>query len=145
MEPGLHDNWIYAHHVNHDTGVIVLRTFYPHSQAPEYTDVIFEGVLVHHFETQRMSKGDSYPSNVLFDIEEEDASITVERYKDIIIPQKNYGWPVGGWDSLEDLARMLTANGHQSFHIHGTVGLDGFVFAKRMILRRRESKWTDNA
>src|SRR5688572_23609445 len=125
MEFSLHDNWIYAHQVDHASGTIVLRTVYPLSDPPEFTDVFFEGVLVHHFQTQRMAAGERspYPSNVIFDIEEEDASMTVKRYWDSIVIQKNYGWPIDGWNTFEDLTRMLTEKGHRSFHVHGTVGL----------------------
>jgi hypothetical protein len=145
MQTSLHDNWIYAHCVDHDSRLIVLYTLYPHGDTWEYTDVIFEEVLVHHFETQCMSDGSAYPSNVLFDIETEDSKITLGRYWDFIVSKRNYSWPVSGWANLEDLAQLLARDGHSCFHVHGTAGLDGFVFARRMLLKSRTSRWTANS
>jgi hypothetical protein len=145
MDISLHDNWIYSHFVDHDERMIVLHTLYPHSDPIEFTDVTFEDVLVHHFETQCMADASPerarYPSNVIFDIEEEEARITIGRYRDFILSKRNYGWPVSGWNDLEDLARLLTKDGNRCFHIHGTVGLDGFVIARRMLIEARRSRW----
>lgn len=143
MEIALHDNWLYAHLVDHDSRKIVLHTMYSHGESPEFTDVIFEEVLVHHFETQCMSADAAYPSNVLFDIEEEDAVTTLGRYWNFISSKLNYGWPASGWKSREELAGILRSQGHRCFHIHGTVGLDGFVFARTINLEARPSKWTN--
>jgi len=137
----LHDYWIYAQQVDHDAKCIVLHTLYPHCEPQEVIDVIFEDVLVHHFQTQQMATSALYPSNVLFDIEEEDAATTVKRYWHAIARERNYGWPAQGWTSMEELARILISQGHRSFHVHGTVGLDGFIFAKRMVLKPRPSRW----
>lgn len=145
MDIGLHDNWLYAHMVDHDSRTIILHTMYPHGASPEFTDVIFEEVLVHHFETQCMRPDSGYPSNVLFDIEEEDATTTLGRYWEIISPKRNYGWPATSWKTMDELAAVLTTHGHRCFHIHGTVGLDGFVFARTMNVVARPSKWTNEA
>ena len=141
MEISLHDNWIYAHQVDCELRTIVLHTVYPRGISPEFTDVIFGDVLVHHFETQCMSVDPSFPSNVLFDIEEEDAATTIDRYWGFISSKRNYGWPAGGWTTREDLVAKLTAQGHRCFHIQGTVGLDGFVFARTMSIAARAAKW----
>lgn len=143
MDISLHDNWLYAHVVDHDSRTIILHTMYPHGTSPEFTDVIFEEVLVHHFEPQCMQGEDGNPSNVLFDIEEEAAVTTLGRYWDFISSKRNYGWPASGWKSCEELADILTGQGHRCFHIHGTVGLDGFVFARAMHIEPHASKWTN--
>jgi hypothetical protein len=137
----LHDNWIYAQSVDHDARVIVLHTVFAHAEPWEFSDVVFEEVLVHHFETQGMTTRPPYPSNVLFDIEEEDVAITLERYREFILPKCRYGWPVGGWEDLGALAGLLTAQGHRCYHVHGTVGLDGFVVARGMRVVRRDGRW----
>jgi hypothetical protein len=62
MEISLHDNWVYAHCVDYDSQMIVLHTVYPHSEPYEFTDVIFAGALVHHFEMQCMTTDPRYPS-----------------------------------------------------------------------------------
>lgn len=143
MDIGLHDNWLYAHMVDHDSRTIILHTMYPHGTSPEFTDVTFEDVLVHHFETQCMGAETGYPSNVLFGIEEETADITLGQYWDFISSKRNYGWPASGWKNCEELADILTGQGHRCFHIHGTVGLDGFVFAQAMKIVARSFKWTN--
>ena len=143
-EIGLHDNWIYAHEVDHDARVIVLHTFFPHSTPPEFTDVIFEDVLVHHFQKALMTVTRP-PSNVLFDIEPGDPSSTLKPYWSFLFGLRQYLWPVSGWmgswNTLEELAAILTSEGHQCFHVHGSFGLEGFVFARRMIVRARADRW----
>lgn len=140
MSISVHDNWIYSHSVDHDDGVIVLHTFYPHSDPPEYTDVRFEGVYVHHFESVCMTIKPPHPSNILFHIEEEDIAHTLERYRTPILSKQKYGWPVHHWEDFDDLARLLTQDGRKSFHIHGTVGLDGFVIAQDMQIVARGTR-----
>lgn len=146
MKISLHDNWLYAHLVDHDSRMIVLHTMYPHEKTPQFTDVVFKEVRVHHFETECMRATENdYPANVLFDIEEEDSVITLGRYWDFIATKRNYIWPARGWTSREGLAEILCSQGHRCFHIHGTVGLDGFVFARDMKLVKRPSKWQNQA
>src|SRR5262249_24955693 len=65
----VHDNWLHAHAIDHERGRIVLHTVYPHGESPEYTDVGFEGLVVHHFEQQQCG-GCPYPANVLLEVEE---------------------------------------------------------------------------
>jgi hypothetical protein len=115
---------------------------------------VFEDVLVYHFQNPSLSSNPKLPSNVLFDIEEENASHTIERYLSVIpkdsffhavSDRRNDGWPEKEWSSIDDIAAALTRDGHRSFHVDGTVGLDGFVFARKMTLRTREARWTLNA
>ncbi|WP_035608690.1 hypothetical protein [Haloferula sp. BvORR071] len=97
MEISLHDNWIYAHQVDHDSGVIALRTVFPHTEPHEFTDVIFEGLLAHHFQNQCMGLGGPYPLNVLFDIEEGNARTTLDLYRVLFSPRKTtVGLPAAG-------------------------------------------------
>ena len=46
MPDSVHDNWLYAQSIDHGGCRIVLRTIYPHVEPAEYTDVVFEGVVV---------------------------------------------------------------------------------------------------
>jgi hypothetical protein len=140
LPTSVHDNWVYGQVVDHDRGRIVLHTVYPHATPPEYTDVVFEGVVTHHFEQQNVGGGEPYPANVLFDVEESDATFILERYADLLARTKRYGWPVRGYEGLQDLAKRLTAGGARCFEIHGTVGIDGFVFAKSMTFRERPGR-----
>ena len=135
----VHDNWLYAQVVDHERCRIVLHTVYPHVEPPEYTDVVFEGVVVHHFEQQKVGSG-PLPANVLFDVEVTDPQVLLGQYADLLARNKNYGWPVLNYKTLDDLVRQLTARGAKCFKVHGVCGVDGFVFAASMDFRPRNSR-----
>ncbi len=139
MRDSVHDNWVYAQAVDHERCRIVLHTVYPHVDPPEYTDIVFEGVVVHHFEQQKVGGG-TYPSNVLFDAEESEPAFILRQYAELLARTKSHGWPVLKYNGTEDLLSQLTAGGAKCFEVHGTCGLHGFVFAKSMELRRRKSR-----
>jgi hypothetical protein len=139
MELSVHDNWLYAQAVDHERCRIVLHTAYPHAQPPEYTDIIFEGVVVHHFEQQMCQRG-SDPANVLFGVEEGNPVATLTQHADVLARTKNYGWPVLRYEGIDDLANQLTAGGAKCFDVSGTCGLSGFVFAVSMEFRARGSR-----
>src|SRR5258708_1754683 len=139
MRDSVHDNWLYAQSVDHERCRIVLHTVYPHADPPEYTDVVFEGVVVHHFEQQKVGGG-LYPANVLFDVEEADPGFILSQYEDLLARTKNHGWPVFSYEGLEDLAAQLTAGGAKCFEVHGVCGVHGFVFAASMEFRTRLSR-----
>ena len=139
MAESVHDNLVYAHKVDYEECRIVLHTIYQPVEPPEFTDIVFEGVVAHHFELQAF-RGGSIPINILFDVAETRPAFILEAYSDLLIRTKNYGWPVMGYDGLEDLVSRLTAGGAKCFEIHGSCGLCGFVFAGHMEFRRRESR-----
>lgn len=139
MRDGVHDNWVYGQAVDHERRRIVLHTVYPHVEPPEFTDIVFDGVVVHHFEQQKVGGG-AYPANVLFDAEESEPAFILGQYAELLARTKNYGWPVFEYADLDDLALRLTANGTKCFEVHGTCGLHGFVFAASVEFRRRPSR-----
>ncbi|KAA5541923.1 hypothetical protein FYK55_17150 [Roseiconus nitratireducens] len=139
MRVSVHDNWVYAQSVDHERCHIVLHTVYPHAEPPEYTDILFEGVVVHHFEQQKVGPG-PYPANVLFDVKESDPVFMLGQYSELLARTKNHGWPVTRYDGTEDLASQLSAGGAKCFVVHGTCGLHGFVFAASVEFRRRQSR-----
>jgi hypothetical protein len=100
MRDSVHDNWLYAHAVDHERCRIALHTVYPHVEPPEYTDVVFEGVVVHHFEQQKCGGG-PYPADVLFDVEEANPLFILGQSAALLARTKNYGWPVFRYDGLE--------------------------------------------
>jgi hypothetical protein len=59
----VHDNNVYAFAVLCEQRRIVLHTEYRDGGAEEYTDVVFDGVVAHHFE-------DVLEGNILFGVEE---------------------------------------------------------------------------
>jgi hypothetical protein len=141
MHDSVHDNWVYAQVVDHEGCRIILHTVWPHVEPPEYTDVVFDGVVVHHFEQQKVGGG-RYPANVLFDVGEADPLFLLGQYEDLLRRTKNYGWPVFSYEGLDDLVGQLTAGGARCFEVHGVCGLHGFVFARSMELRARDS-WAE--
>jgi hypothetical protein len=138
MRDSVHDNWLYAQAVDHERRRIVLHTVYPHTGPPEYTDVVFEGVVVHHFEQQKV--GGDVPANVLFDVEESDPLFILGQYADLLARTKDHGWPVFRYEGLEDLVAQLTAGGARCFEVHGVCGLHGFVFGASMEFRARRTR-----
>jgi hypothetical protein len=134
----VHDNHVYAQVVDYERCCIVLHTVYPHANPHEFTDIRFEGVIVHHFEQQKMSGGPN-PAVVLFDVEECDPGIILAQYTDLLARTKNYGWPAS-YNGIADLVSQLMAGGTRCFEIHGTCGLQGFVFAARMEFQHRTSR-----
>src|SRR5258708_7656406 len=138
MQTSVHDNWIYAQAVDHERCRIVLHTVYAHVEPPEYTDIIFEGVVVHHFEQQNVNDGKN-PGNVLFDVVETDPVFILDQYADLLARTKNYGWPMLEYHGHNDLASRLTEGGAKCFEVHGVCGIHGFVFAKSVKFRSRQS------
>ncbi|OWK45142.1 hypothetical protein FRUB_01473 [Fimbriiglobus ruber] len=139
MSVSVHDNWVYAHSVDYEKRRVVLYTIYPHVQPPEYTDVVFDGVVFHHFEQQKIGNG-VVPANVLFDVEEADPMFTLNEYKELLARGRNHGWPGQDYDSLENLSARLTASGARCFRVSGVCGLDGFVFASSLQFLTRSSR-----
>lgn len=139
MPDSVHDNWVYAQAVDHELCVVVLHTVYPHAQPPEFTDVVFEGVVVHHFEQQKVGTGPN-PANVLFDIEAADGPDVLAEYRELLARTRNHGWPVLEYGDVDDLAAQMTAAGAACFRVRGVCGLDGFVFASSMRLRARAAR-----
>ena len=60
----IHDNNIYAISIRCEEKIIILHTEYYEIDPPEYTDILFENAILHHFEHTR-------EGNILLDIEEE--------------------------------------------------------------------------
>lgn len=133
----VHDNVIYAHSVDYEQGTIVLNTHYSENPG-ECTDVIFTGVVTHHFEQQ--SLGGLSPRAVLFDITEEDPENTLRSYAGLLGRTKNHGWPVLNYTSLANLVEQLTGGGARCFRVQGQCGIDGFVFAMNLRLEQRAAR-----
>lgn len=142
MPDSVHDNWVYAEAVDHERCRVVLHTYYPHVVPHAFTDIVFEGVVLHHFEEQRVGDGRIllHAVNVLFDAEESEPKYILGRYAELLTRTKRYGWPVKKYDDLDDLVSQLTSGGAKCFEVHGTYGLSGFVFAASMEFRSRQSR-----
>jgi hypothetical protein len=134
----VHDNLLYAQIIDHDRCRITLHTVYPHATPVEFTDVVFDGVVVHHFEQQKCD-GDA-SSCVLFEVEAVDPRRILNEYTDLLARTKKYSWPIASYSGLDDLAAQLTSAGTKCFEVHGVCGIQGFVFAASMELRQRPAR-----
>ena len=132
--PSVHDNNVYAYSVLAESGQIVLHSEYHETSPVEYTDVVFSGVVAHHFEC-------SLKGNILFDIDEVDLRAVLEEYAPLLQRLKNYGWPIlVQYNDLQDLERILRERGTQAYMLSSSLGLSGFVLASNVEYRQRESK-----
>lgn len=137
--PSVHDNLVYAQTTDYEACRLVLHAIYPQADPPEFTDIVFEGVIACHIERQAFH-GKGVSANVLFDIAEGDAALTLGQYADLLTATENYGWPILEYHGLHDLTARLTAGGEKCFETHSSCGLGGFVFATSMEFRRRSSR-----
>jgi len=135
----IHDNEVYAQAVDYEECGIVLHTVYPSTDPPEFTDIVFGGVVAHHFEHQTF-RGGGGSANILFDAKESGTTAVLTRYADLLSAAKNYGWPALEYGDLDDLAARLATKGTKCFEVHSSCGLSGFVLAMSMVFRRRQSR-----
>lgn len=82
----VHDNIIYAYVVECERRRIVLHTHFRDGSANEYTDVIFSGVVAHHFECVP-------PGNILFDVTETLPRQIVQTWPALFAAQRNTPGP----------------------------------------------------
>ena len=132
----VHDNEIYAQVVDYAECRITLHTVYSDAVPPEFTDIVFSGVVATHIELQAF-QGVGVSANILFDVAEAEPADLLDQYAALLAATKNYSWPVLEYDGTGDLAARLSAGGVKCFEIQSSCGLRGFVFAASMELRSR--------
>ncbi len=124
MSHSVHDNHLVSYEVDGVAKRIVLHTEYAYGEEPfEKTDVVFEGVLDHHFRNPIL------PS-IVFDVEEVEIQAILIRDKDLI----NEGHKIGGWPSFwresgDEMLEAISKSGCKMFEISSSYGLDGWVVA----------------
>jgi hypothetical protein len=134
MERSVHDNLLYGYEVACEGRRIVLHTEFRDGGVEEFTDVIFSGVVAHHFQ-------DVLTGNILFGIDEMDVEQIVQSWGELFSEGTRHGWPdVIKYDNPADLVAMLRERGVKAFEISSSFGLRGFVLATAMELRAREGK-----
>jgi hypothetical protein len=136
MAISIHDNNIYGYTVNCGGQQIVLYTEFSGQAGMEYTDVVFDGVVAHHFE--RVLKG-----NILFDIEEVEPEAIVKQWAELFALQKSYGWPGIDYTEPEQLIGILKQRGVKGFDIGSSYGMSGWVLAETMELSERPTRRWD--
>jgi hypothetical protein len=138
MELSIHDNILYGYTVvsDHDQSrlyTITLSTAFLDRSPIEYTDIVFTGVVAHHFENEM-------PNSILFDVEETNFERIYEDAQELFERLKNYGWPPYAYTTADDLVATLKAKHIKAFAISASYGLDGWVWAKQITKMRRDSR-----
>ncbi len=137
MELSVHDNMLYGYTVISDQAhshsyTITLYTEFLESPPIEYTDIVFTGVVAHHFERE-------LPNSILFDVEETDLERIYEDHQELFERLKNYGWPCA-YTTLDDLVAILKTKNIKAFAISASYGLDGWVWAEMMTKVQRDNR-----
>ena len=138
----IHDNIVYAYAVECRRRRIVLHTEHRvgggAGPVVEYTDVVVDGVLAHHFETV-------FSGNILFSIDEVDVARLVSDASHVLARGKPYGLPEGvPYNDPSELPALLAARGVGAFEISSSHGLTGWVLAETMTLRARAAAAPDS-
>jgi hypothetical protein len=132
-EQSVHDNNVYAYAVLCEQRRIVLHTQYRDGSPEEYTDVVFEGVVAHHFE-------DVLEGNIRFGIDEVDPEHVVRGWADLFGRRRNYGWPRVPYPDPQELVAVLRRDGVKGYEIGSSYGLCGWVLATTMDVVGRPAK-----
>jgi hypothetical protein len=135
--PSVHDNNVYAYCVLAETRQIILHTEFTEKPPVEYTDVIFEGVVAHHFEC-------SLQGNILLGIDQVDLKAILAEYAPTIQRLKPYAWPTLDFTDLDDLERKLRKRDIHAFRVDSSIGLTGFICASSIKYNRRAAKAVSN-
>jgi hypothetical protein len=85
-EISIHDNDVYAYSVDCQNRRLTLHTQSMHREPPEYTDIIFRGVVAHYF--VHVLEG-----NILFSVEEVPIEHLVRDYASDFEKSWRFGWP----------------------------------------------------
>jgi hypothetical protein len=102
---------------------LILHTAFRDRERQEFTDVVFRGVVAHHFEHV-------LPANIVFDVEEADVATVVRENEHLLADSWRYGWPpVEYRGDLEALVNALKASAVRAYTISSSHGLSGWVLA----------------
>ena len=129
----IHDNNVYAYCVLSEQRRIVLFTEYGGGTDPEFTDIVFDSVVAHHFEC-------ALEGNILFGVEEVEPARIVAEWADLFSRQKRYGWPNVKYHEPAELIAALSQSQTKAFEIGSSHGLTGWVLAGSMTLVARPAR-----
>lgn len=133
-EQSVHDSTVYAYSVLCEQRRIILHTEYRHGEAEEYTDVIFLGVVAHHFESV-------LAGNILFGIEQVEVDRIVQEWAGLFAAEKNYGWPdLIRYADPAELISVLRQRRILGWEVSSSLGLSGWVMAEKMDIASRTLK-----
>ncbi len=123
-ERSVHDNVVYAYSVDCNGERLTLHTAFGEREPREFTDVIFRGVVAHHF-------AHVLAGNILFDVTEVEVANVLRDNADLFADSWRYGWPSIEYEGdLEFLAKALKAASVRAYSISSSYGLSGWVLAR---------------
>ncbi len=131
MDISIHDNQLTSYSVLCQKREIHLHTTFLDSEPYEYTDVIFSGVVIYHFECDNLD-------TVIFDIGEAELEDIYAEYESLFSRLKNYAWITFTYESKEDLIRKVREMNVKAFTINSSYGLAGWIWAESMSKKLRD-------
>ncbi len=120
----IHDNNVFAIDIRCNEKVIVLHTEFREAKPPEYVDVVFSGVVAHHF-------NHVLDGNILFDITESPPQTFYDENKEYFREFSRYGLDINCDDSEAFVEQVIQKN-LRIFEINPSYGLSGWVIAENM-------------
>jgi hypothetical protein len=130
MNLSIHDNQIISYTVNSHKREIHFQTVYKDKEPYEYTDVIFSGVIIYHFECDNFN-------SIILDIDEVSLEEVYSQYESLFFKLKNYGWLSIDFETKEELIQKMKIENIKAFRINTSYGLDGWIWANCMIKKQR--------
>ena len=127
----VHDTFLISYSVLCRKRKIHLHTAFLDKEPHEYTDVIFSGVVIYHFE------GDNLDT-IIFDIEEAELEDIYAEYEHLFSRLKNYAWVTFTYESKEDLFQKMREKNVKAFRINSSYGLAGWIWAENMSKKQRD-------
>ncbi len=117
----IHDNQLLSYSVFCDLREIHFHTAFE----DEYTDIIFAGVVIYHFE------GDNFKT-VLFDIAETTLEDIYAEFESLFSRLKNHSWLRESYETEHNLIEQMRAKHIKAYRIHSSYGLNGWIWAENM-------------
>lgn len=131
----VHDNIIQSYLADYETDTLTIKTLRCTDKIKEKTNVIFAGYLAHTFDT-------AMKDSIIFDIQEYPLNSFLREELNLISKQKCFGWPVL-YETENELVEFFQTHGYKVFEISSSYGLCGWVFAKQMIVSRKDATGTE--
>ncbi len=128
----VHDNFLISYSVFCRKREIYLHTAFLDKEPHEYTDVVFSGVTIYHFECDNLD-------TIIFDIEEAELEDIYAEYENLFSRLKNYAWVTFRYESKEELIRKMREKNVKAFTINSSHGLAGWVWAESMSKKPRDT------
>lgn len=129
MALSVHDNVLLSYTVDAAGKQITLRTAYLDGATPEYTEVVFRGVLAYRFEKDNLE-------TILFDVTEVPLDRLCEQDRAHFERLRIYGWPRVDCPSVAEFLILAAREGARGFELSSSLGMEGWVCAQEMTITR---------